>query len=88
MDNWVTFTRDWICSDSFGIGSTLVRIHFVYTGPILNWNGTVPHRITFIIGSMWYQIADPASTGSTRSPAKTRIIRTNFVPVPNGSGPV
>ena len=26
------------------------RIHFVYTGPIRNWNGTVPYAITFIIG--------------------------------------
>ena len=26
------FTRDQICSDPFGIGSTMVRIHFVYTG--------------------------------------------------------
>ena len=26
------------------------RIHSVYTGPVLNWNGTVPHRITFVSG--------------------------------------
>ena len=32
-----TFTRDRICSDPFGIESTLVRvrIHSVYTGPVL-----------------------------------------------------
>ena len=28
--------------------SVWYRIHSVYTGPVLNWNGTVPHRITFI----------------------------------------
>ena len=83
-----TFTWDWICSDPFGIGSTLLRIHFVYTGPVLNWNGTVPHRITFISGPIWYQIADPIRTGSTRSRVTTRLIRTNFVPAPNGFGPV
>ena len=65
-----------------------VRIHSVYTGPVINWNGTVPHRITFISGSIWYQIADPILTGSTRSRVNTRFIRTTFVPVPNGSGSV
>ena len=29
------FTPDRICSDPFGIGSTLVWIHSVYTGPVL-----------------------------------------------------
>ena len=81
-----TFTRDQICSDPFGIGSTMVRIHSVYTGPIRNWNGTVPYGITFISGLIWYQIAVPICTGSTRSRVNTRLIRTNFVPVPNGSG--
>ena len=76
-----------ICSDPFGIGSTLVQIHSDYTGPVLNWNGTVPHRITFINGPIWYQVADPIRTGSTRSRVNTRLIRTNFVPVPNESGP-
>ena len=75
----VTFTRDRICSDPFGIVSTLVRIHYVYTGPALNWNGTIPHRITFISGPIWYQIADPIRTGSTKSRVNTRLIRTNFV---------
>ena len=84
----VTFTRDRICSDSFRFGSALVRIHSAYTEPVLNWNGTVPHRITFISGPIWYKIADPIRTGSTRSCVNTRLIRTNFVPVPNGSGPV
>ena len=83
-----TFTRDRICSDPFGIGSALVRIHSVYTGPVLNWNGTVPHMIAFISGSIWYQVADKICTGSTRSRVNTRLIRTDFVLVPNGSGPV
>ena len=67
-----TFTRDRICSDPFGIGSTLVRIHSVYTGPVLKWKGTVLHRITFISGPIWYQTADPNHTGSTRSSVNTR----------------
>ena len=53
------------------------RIHSVYTGQVLNWKGKVPHRITFISGSIWYQIADPIRTGSTRSRVNTRLIRTN-----------
>ena len=64
------------------------QIHSVYTGPVLNWNGTVKHRmITFIGGPIWYKIADPIRTGSIGSRVNTRLIRTNFVPVPNGSGP-
>ena len=31
-------------SDTFR--SVLDRIHSVYTGPVLNWNGTFPHRVT------------------------------------------
>ena len=27
--------------------TTLVWIHSVYTGPVLNWKGTVPHRVTY-----------------------------------------
>ena len=83
-----TFTRDRICSDLFGIRSTLVRIHSVYTGAVLNWDGMLPHRITFISGPIWYQIAGPIGTESTRSRVTTRLICTNFAPVPNGSGPV
>ena len=67
---------------------TLDRIHSVYTGRIPNWNSMVPHRITFISGLIWYQIADPIRTGSTRFRVNTRLICTNFIPVPNGSGPV
>ena len=58
-----TFTWDRICSDPFGIGSTRVGIYSVYTGPFRNWNSTVPYGITFIIGPIWYQIADPIGTG-------------------------
>ena len=83
-----TFTRDRICSDPFGIGSTMLQIHSVYTGPVRNWNGTVPCGITFISGSIWYQIADPIRTGSTRSSVNTRLICNNFLPVPNGCVPV
>ena len=39
---------------------------------------------------MWTHLvpdSDPIRTGSTRSRVNTRLIRTNFVPVPNGSGP-
>ena len=45
-----TFTRDWIRSDPFGIGSTMVLIHSVYTAPVRNWNGTVPYGIALISG--------------------------------------
>ena len=41
-----TFTRDRICSDPFGIGSTMVRIHSVYIGPVRNWNCTAQYWIT------------------------------------------
>ena len=81
-----TFTRDRIRSDPFGIESLMVRIHRVYTGPVRNWNGTVSYPedgITFISGP----ILVPDS-GSTKSRVNTRLICTNFVPVPNGSGPV
>ena len=54
----------------------------VYTEPVLNWNGTVPHGITLISGPIWHQIPNPIRTGSTRSRVKKRLIRTNFVPVP------
>ena len=37
------FTRDRICSDPFGIGSTMVRIHSVSTRPVRNWDGTVSY---------------------------------------------
>ena len=83
-----TFTRDRICSDLFGIKSTMVRIHSVYMGPVRNWNGTAPYGITFKSGPILYQTADPIRTGSTRSRVNTRLIRTNFVPVPDGSGPL
>ena len=63
------------------------RIHSVYTGPVLNWNGMVPHRITFISGPIWYQIANPIRTGSTRSRVNTSLIRTNFVSDPNAPVP-
>ena len=82
------FTRDRICSDPFGIGSIMVRIHSVYTGAVLNWNGKVPNGITLISVPIWYQIADPIPTRSTRSDVNTKLIRTNFVLVPNWSGPV
>ena len=74
-----------ICSDPFGVGSSMVRIHSVYTGPVKSWNGTVPYGITFVSGPIWYQIADRIRTGSL---VNTRLICTNFVPVSNGSGPV
>ena len=76
-----TFSRDPLCSDLFGIGSTVVRIHSVYTGP-------VPYGITFKSIPIWYQIADAIRTGSTGSRLNTGLIRTYFVPVPNGLGPM
>ena len=82
MNTKAAFTRDRICSDPFGIGSTLLRIQSVHTGPVLNWNGTVQHKNTFISGLICYQIADPILTGSTRFRVNTRLIRANFVPVP------
>ena len=54
-----SFTRDQIYPDPFGIGSTIVRIHSVYTGPVRYWNGIVPYGITFTSGPIWYQIANP-----------------------------
>ena len=78
-----TFTLDQICSDPFGIGSTLVRIHSVYTGLVRNPNGTVPHKITL---HKWTHLVP--DSGSDLPRAKTRLIRTSFVPVPNGSGNV
>ena len=82
------FTRDRICLDLFGIGSTMVQMHSVYTGPVRNWNGTVPYGITFISGPFWYQIVDLILTRSSKSRVNTKFIRTNFVPVPNGSSSV
>ena len=38
LHSQTTFTWDQICSDPFGIGSTTVRIHSVYTGTVQNWN--------------------------------------------------
>ena len=53
-----------------------------------NWNGIVLYGITFVSGPIWYQIADPLCTGSTRSRVSTTLVRANFAPVPNGSSPV
>ena len=47
LESKATFTRDRM---PFGVGSAQVGIHSVYTGPVLNWNDTVPHRISFISG--------------------------------------
>ena len=49
------------------------RIYSVHTGPVPNWNGTVSHRITFMSGPIWYQLADATRTGSTRSCVNTRL---------------
>ena len=78
------YTGSDMFSDSFRIGSTMVRIHSIYTGPFRNWNGTVPYGIKFI----WYQTADPIHIRSPRFRINTRLICTNFEAVPNGSGPV
>ena len=80
-----TFTRDRTCSGPFGIGSTMVRIYSVYTRPVRSWNGAVLYGITFMSGPIWYHIADPFLKGSNRSRINTRLIRTNFLPVPNRS---
>ena len=50
----------------------MVQIHSVYTGPVRDWNGMVPYRITFVGEPIWYQIADPVCTGSTRSCVNAR----------------
>ena len=70
-------------SDMFRSVSTKVWVHSVYTGPVQNWNSTVSFGITFISGPIWYQIADPIRTRSTRCLVNTRLICTNFVPVRN-----
>ena len=60
-----------------------------WTGSKLERYGSILYGITFISGPIWYQIADPIRTGSTRSSGNTRLIPTHiFVPVPKGSGPV
>ena len=74
------------CLNPFGIGSIRVRVHSVYMEPVRNWNGTVRYGITFISGPVWYQMADPIRTRSAMSRVNTRLIRTNFMPVPNRSG--
>ena len=50
-------------SDPFGIGSTMLWIHSVYTGPVGNWNSTVPYealftryRITYVSYPFSYRI--------------------------------
>ena len=60
-------------------------VHSVYMGPARNWNDTVKYEITIISGPIWNQIADPISTGLTRSRLNTRLILTSVVPVRNGS---
>ena len=64
----------------------MVGIQSDYTGPVLNRNGMVPDGITFISASIWYQIADPIRTGSTRSRVNTRLIHTKSLQVPKRSG--
>ena len=81
-----TFTRDGyvkirLGSDPLWYGSTLLT-------PDRFETGTVRYGITFISGPIWYQIADPIRTRFTRFRANARLIRSNFVPVSNRSGPV
>ena len=70
-----------------GIGYVQIRLG---SDPLcLHETGSkLSHRITFISGPIWYQIADPIPTGCIRSRVNTRLIRTNFVPALNGSGPM
>ena len=79
------FTLDRIYSDLLGIGSTMVWIHSIYTGLVGNKNSMILYCITFISRPIWYQIADLIHTGSTRSQVNTRLVCTNFIPVPNRS---
>ena len=51
-------------------------VHSVYMRPVRKWNDTVPYGITIISGPI---------TEFTRSRINTRLIRTNVVPVRNGS---
>ena len=76
-----TFTWNWIHSDPFGIGFTMVLIHPAYTGPVRIWNGTVPYGISFVSGSVWYQMTDPIRIGSTKSSVNTKLICTNSAPL-------
>ena len=59
-------------------------IPLVYTEPFQDWNGSVPHGITFIIGPIWYQIADPILTWFSSSCMNTRPICNSFVQVSIG----
>ena len=68
-------------SDPLWYGSTLFTRDRFETG-------TVRFGIALISGPIWCQIADTIRTGSTRSRVNTRLIRTNFVLIQNGSGPV
>ena len=79
------FTLDWIYSDLLGIRSTMVWIDSVYTGLVGNKNSMILYCITFISGPIWYQIADLIHIGSTRPHVNTRLVCTNFKPVPNRS---
>ena len=74
---------DRLGSDPFRTGSAMVRIHSVCMGQVRNWNSTVPYEITLISGFIWYRIADPIRTGSTRSHVNTELIRTKFALVTN-----
>ena len=53
----------------------MIWIRSVYTGPVPNWNGTVPYGITFVSGPTCNQIADLIPTESTRSRVNTKLIR-------------
>ena len=85
LRSWIQCLRDQICSDLFGIGSTIVWTYSVYMGLVGNKNGMVSYWITFISGLIWYQMADSIHTGSTSSHVETRLICTNFITVPNRS---
>ena len=78
----------WNFLTSLSIRTNLDRIRVFtrqYAGSEPNWNGTVPNWITFASGLIWYRIADPFHTWSTRCRVNKGPIRTNFVSVPNGS---
>ena len=61
------FTQNRKCSDAFGIRSTLVRIHSVYTRLVRICNGTVPYRLRLhvIVYGQVHLGSDPLWYGST-----------------------
>ena len=78
--HWIGYIQICLGLDPPWYGSTLFTQDWFG-----NKNSIILYCITFISGPIWYQIADLIHTGSTRSHVNTRLVCTNFIPVPNRS---